>query len=141
MKQITLTIIMCCLFSVGTAWGNDIKTNSPTAITAEPGEKAYTPYPNRETAVKMLYDKRTDHKYVKTGENSYSEFSQKGKYLKTVASDLPLLVNSSGVHPITSDTFILYKKGGCLDKGYTLLPASQKHPAGCQSVKILVALD
>ena len=141
MKQATLIIIMCCLFSVGSAWGNYTKNNSPTATTVEPGERAYPCYPNRETTVKMLYDKRTGHKYIKTGENSYSEYSQKGKYLKSVPSDLPLLANSSGIHPITPDTFILYRKGGCLDKEYTLLPGVKDHPAGCQSVKVLVALD
>lgn len=141
MKQMTLIMIVCCLFSIGSAWGNDTKINSLTAVTAEPGGGTYTCDPNRETTAKMFYDSRTGHKYIKTDENSYSEFSQKGEYIKTVPSDLPLLVHSKGIHPITPDTFILYKKGGCLDKEYTLVSGLKDHPAGCQSVKVLIALD
>lgn len=134
MKHLSVIIIVCCLCSGGIAWGNDTKAYPIKSVAAETGEGVSASPP-------MYLDTRTGHKYIRMDENSYAEYSKRGKYLKTVPSNLPVLVNNTGIHPITESTYILYKKGGCGNKEYTLVSGRKNHPEGCQHVKVLVALD
>ena len=96
MKQIILSLVVCSIFLAGSALAYDLEANKGTGING--------PMPP------MYFDSRTGHKYVKSDDNSYDEFSKKGKFLKTVPADLPLLVSGKKVYPITEDFFILYKK-------------------------------
>jgi hypothetical protein len=143
MKHLTLILTVCYLFSGATAWGNDTKTYSLTTVAAAPVMQNVSQYSANDPAAtsQMYFDTRTGHKYIKTEVNSYAEYSKKGKYLKTVPSNLPLLVNNRGIHPITQKTFILYKKGRGEKKGFLLRPGSQEHPAGCECVSALVSVE
>ncbi|WP_300458412.1 hypothetical protein [Desulfobacula sp.] len=143
MKHLTLILTVCYLFSGAIAWGNDTKTYSLTTVAAAPVMESIFQYSTNDPAAasQMYFDTRTGHKYVKNGANSYAEYSKRGRYLKTVPSNLPLLVNNSCIHPITQQTFILYKKGGGEKKEFVLHPGSQKHPSGYECVDALVSLE
>jgi hypothetical protein len=87
------------------------------------------------------FDSATGHRYVKTGEDTYAEYSKKGCFLKTVPSDLPLLTKSRNIHPISKDNYIVYQRiqNGKMD--CMALPGSQKHPEGWKADKALVSLN
>lgn len=180
MKHLIMSLIICCALTIGPAMGNDLGTEKSTGIKvsgpsmyfdSRTGHKyvkvddnAYNEYskkgkylktvpadlpvlvnynhvyPITETAF-MLLDSRTGHKYVKKGEDSYAEFSKKGKYLKTVPADLPLLINSNHIYPVTEGTYIFYTNNSTGKDGMTVLPELHKHPNGYKSLKMLVALD
>jgi hypothetical protein len=87
------------------------------------------------------FDAATGHRYVKTGEDTYAEYSKKGRFLKTVPSDLPLLTKSRNIHPITQDNYIVYQKRQDGKMDCMALPGSQKHPEGWEADKALVSLN
>ena len=180
MKQLTLSLLICSLLAMGNAWASDVESREQTKVNypesymlfdsrtghkyIQNGENSYDEYSKRGKYLKtvradlpllvkskhvyptteatyMLFDSRTGHRYIKKSKNSYSEFSKKGKYLKTVRADLPLLVKGRHIHPITERTFILYKKEGAGKNEYTVLPGTARHPNGCKSLKMLVAIE
>ncbi len=87
------------------------------------------------------FDAFTGHKYIKVDNNTYAEYSQKGKFLKNVPSDLPLLVKSSNIYPIPNNGYILYEKASCGISEHKSLSKDTDHPKGWKAKKILVSLN
>ncbi len=77
------------------------------------------------------YDFRTGHKYYKNSDNTYSEYSKKGKMLRaTVPNNLPLLISGKSIVDLNDQSYILYEKklnGQIIQK---TLNAKAEHPNG-----------
>jgi hypothetical protein len=82
----------------------------------------------------------TMHRYIKNSDSSYDEYTRKGKFLKTVPADLPLLLERSHVVPVQNNCYFLYVKKRLSDKDQfmVLKPASETHPEGWVLEKALV---
>lgn len=78
---------------------------------------------------------------MKIDNNTYAEYSQKGIFLKNVPSDLPLLIESSNIHPIPNDGYVLYEKASFGEVEYKFLLKKISHPKGWKAKKILVSLN
>lgn len=87
------------------------------------------------------FDAYTGHKYIKIDVNTYAEYSKRGEFIKNVSSDLPLLTKSSNIHPITSDSFILYERLSQGSSNQQLLPGQKNHPDGWKATKLFVAIN
>lgn len=103
---------------------------------------AYHAYGNRQhrATAHEYFDTVTGHRYYKTGDETYAEFTRKGVFLKTVPSDLPLLTKSRHIQPITKDNYILYQKIVQGKKVYLALPGKETHPKGWKADKALISL-
>lgn len=101
---------------------------------------AYTPDTNlaREDA---YFDTVTGHRYIKQNDQTYAEYTRKGEFLKTVASDMPLLLDRRHVIPVSGNNFILYEKYVGGKTAYLSLPGHETHPEGWKACKILTALN
>ena len=104
---------------------------------------AYHPYTkdmSRCTA-KEYIDTGTGYRYIRKGPDSYAEYSKRGKYLRDVADDLPLLTRSLRVMPIDyRSCYVLYEKYMDGQKVYLSLPATEEHPKnGWEAEKVLTA--
>ncbi len=87
------------------------------------------------------FDSATGHTYERLDNFTYAEFSKKGKFLKKVPSNLPLLLKSPSVHSVPVNSFILYEKGFCGKPEQKLLPKNMDHPKGWMAKKIFVAIN
>jgi len=87
------------------------------------------------------FDSATGHTYERLDNFTYAEFSKKGKFLKKVPSNLPLLLKSPNVYPVPDNSFVLYEKGSCGKPEQKLLPKNNDHPKGWMAKKILVAIN
>ena len=127
MRPFILTLILCSVFLVGNAMAGDLVGSKDSGINCPKPE--------------MYFDSRTGHKYIKQDDNCYKEYSKRGEYLKTVRADLPLLVNSKNVHPVSKNCYLLYQKAGCSKDEFVVLPSTASHPDGCRLMRLLVALE
>ncbi len=92
-----------------------------------------------EATADQYFDKITKHRYVKNIDGTYGEYNKKGEYFRTVPADLPHLVKSRYVIPITDACYLLYSKKNHLEpKGCIALRAGEAHPDGCYLEKALV---
>ena len=105
-------------------------------------QTAYHAYGNlqHKATAQEYFDTVTGHRYYRTGAETYAEFTQKGAFLKTVPSDLPLLTKSRHIQPITKDNYILYQKIVQGKKIYLALPGKEAHPKGWKADKALISL-
>ncbi len=103
----------------------------------------HLPYSKAENCVagKSYFDTLTGHRYIKRDDKTYAEYTKKGVFLKTIASDQPLLNRSRNIHLISQDSYILYKKYCDGKTDYLSLPGSEAHPKGWKADKILVSLN
>ncbi|MCD4722555.1 MAG: hypothetical protein K8S13_22265 [Desulfobacula sp.] len=103
----------------------------------------HLPYTKLEPCVtgNGYFDTLTGHRYIKKDDNTYTEYTKKGKFLKTVASDQPLLNKRRSVYPITRDSYVLYEKFSDGKIIYLSLPGLEAHPKGWKANKILVSLN
>lgn len=74
------------------------------------------------------FDTLTGHRYLKRNDKTYAEYTKKGVFLKTIASDQPLLNKSRNIHLITHDSYILYEKCSNGKINYLSLPGFEAHP-------------
>ncbi len=109
MKQIVLCIAFLVMLGVASGW----------------------------VAEASYFDARTGHRYIRYGSDTYAEFSRKGRFLKLVPADLPLLVHGSSIHPITDECYVVYER--CLEGKmvYQPIPATDPHPEGWKAQKLL----
>ncbi|MCP3943817.1 MAG: hypothetical protein GY710_20380 [Desulfobacteraceae bacterium] len=80
---------------------------------------------------KSYFDTTTGHRYIKNSDNTYNEYSQKGKLLRTdVLNTQPHLSESDRIAEINQDHYMMYEqhKNGELTR--QILPASISHPEG-----------
>ena len=103
----------------------------------------HLPYSKLENCVNGngYFDTLTGHRYIKRDDKTYAEYTKKGVFLKTIASDQPLLNKSRNVHLITHDSYILYKKCCAGKTDYLSLPGFEAHPKGWKADKILISLN
>ncbi len=90
---------------------------------------------------KVYFDASTGHKYIKIDVNTYAEYSKRGKYLKNVPSDLPLLIHRSNILHITDESYILYEKTSNGSLNQKLIKGHNSHPEGWNAKKLLVSLN
>ncbi len=90
----------------------------------------------------IYVDLATMHRYIKNPDGTYCEYDRKGKLLKTVSSELPLLTGRPHVTPLTSHCYLLYvkKQKSGPDHPVTVKPAKDPHPEGWFLEKALVDL-
>lgn len=128
MKRQGVLMVIIILVMAATGWCGDktkILTSADTPVAIADG----------------YFDSATGHRYYKTGTGTYSEYSQKGRFLKTVPSDQPLLVTGKNIHPITQEVYILYQRTAGGKNDYLALPGCEKHPEGWKAENALVSLD
>ena len=93
---------------------------------------------NSKIDCEAYFDSATGHKYVKNSNHTYSEYSKKGKLLKTsVPCNQPNLSKGKNIQPIELGCYILYGKNHYSKKDQMVLPADNKHPDGWVSKKLL----
>lgn len=96
----------------------------------------------QNTATEDIYvDLATMHRYIKNPDGTYCEYDRRGKLLKTVSSQLPLLTKRPHVIPVNSHCYLLYVKD-LLDPKHpvTIKPAAEPHPDGWILERALVDL-
>ncbi|WP_022665054.1 hypothetical protein [Desulfospira joergensenii] len=87
------------------------------------------------------FDIATGHKYIKNTDNTYMEYSRKGKLLRNdVPNTLPLLTRGRYIREIRGDAYLVYEKSGNPRKQQQILPASSRHPRGWQCKDMLVTV-
>ena len=111
-KIITIAAILCLsLFSIcAIAWAG----GSGSRVTGE-----------------TYFDLATGHRYIKNSDSTYTEFSKRGKILRSdVPNSLPLLVSGRHMVELTSDHYLIYERKGAEGLTQRLLPADAPHPNG-----------
>jgi hypothetical protein len=77
------------------------------------------------------FDIATGHKYIKNKDTTYSEYSKRGKLLRSnVPNSLPLLISGKSIIEVTPKHYLVYEKHQNNDVAQKVLPASSKHPSG-----------
>ncbi len=110
-KTIYFLTIFISLTLVGSALAGDSNTKKATA-------DAY-------------YDIATGHKYIKNQDETYSEYSKRGKLLRAdVPNTKTLLVSGKYVREVTKDHYLVYEKTQNNETAQKILPASNNHPKG-----------
>jgi len=141
MKKLTiLTIIAGLLISVN-GWCTDMgsysvslaSVNSSKMLVKTNSTKTFS----RQVIADGYFDSRTGHRYFRNESGSYDEFNKKGEYFKTVPADLPLLVKSLNIHPIISDSYIIYQRKVDGLNLQMVLSADQEHPKNWKAVTVL----
>ncbi len=85
------------------------------------------------------FDTATGHKYIKNSDSTYSEYSQKGKLLRSnVANTQPNLASGRNIIEIDDAHLIVYEKQHNDIVVQQVLPASNHHPQGWRS-KLVVS--
>ncbi len=87
------------------------------------------------------FDVATGHKYVTNQDNTYTEFSKKGKMLrKDVPNNRPLLVSGKYIRPMDPGCYLVYEKGGGNRMERKILLSSRDHPKDWRCRKLLFSL-
>lgn len=91
------------------------------------------------TVLDRYYDVATGHQYIRNQDETFSEYSRKGRLLKSsVPNTLPLLVRGKHIRPIDENSYIMYRCYKSNDFSTMVLPASQTHPMnGWRCFKLL----
>jgi len=77
------------------------------------------------------FDIATGHKYIRNPDTTYSEYSKRGKLLRSdVPNTIPLLISGKYVHEVTKAHYLVYEKNKYNDASQKILPASSSHPEG-----------
>ncbi|THB78226.1 MAG: hypothetical protein D3926_13730 [Desulfobacteraceae bacterium] len=88
------------------------------------------------------FDTATGHKYLRNQDNTYTEFSRRGKVLKTsVPNTLPLLVSGRNIIELNKDSYLVYEKGFSSKTEQQVLPSWEKHPDNWQCKDVLFTAD
>ncbi len=88
------------------------------------------------------FDIATGHKYIKNPDTTYSEYSKRGKLLRSdVPNTIPLLVSGKYVHEVTKEHYLVYEKNQYTDTSQKILPASSRHPEGWQCRQMVSAVQ
>ena len=129
-KVMVIFWAMTLVLFTAAAWGDGLETNA--ADKSNPGIASSD----------MYVDLATMHRYVKNQNGTYSEYTRKGKFVKTVPADLPLLSSRDHVVPVTDDCYLLYVNRQRADSDDTMVlrPVSSPHPSGWLLEKALVDL-
>lgn len=91
---------------------------------------------------KIYYDFKTKHKYVENKDDTFSEYSQKGKLLKKIPRNSKVLKDHPYVLPISNDTQLLYtKNNGQGDLNLIVQCADKPHPEGWFLKKALLPIE
>ncbi len=84
------------------------------------------------------FDIATGHKYIKNTDNTYSEYSKRGKLLRSdVPNTLPLRVSGKYIHEVTPNHYLVYEKQSYNDLAQKILPGTSLHPDGWQCKKLM----
>jgi len=87
------------------------------------------------------FDMATGHQYIKNSDNSYSEYSQRGKLLRTdVPNTQPHLSKSKYITEMDLDSYLVYEKNIAEETVQRILPAADKHPEGWKCKQIVSAV-
>lgn len=87
------------------------------------------------------YDTATHHKYVRNPDDTYTEYSKKGKLLRSnVPNHLPLLTSGRYIYDLKPGDFMVYEKREKGKRRQQILPATQVHPAGWYAQGSLTAI-
>ena len=87
----------------------------------------------------VYFDTATGHKYIKNSNATYSEYSQKGKLLRSnVANTQPNLSTGQNIIEIDDAHFMVYEKKQNDMVVQQVLPVSNSHPQGWRS-KLVVS--
>ncbi|NOX33442.1 MAG: hypothetical protein GXP56_06855 [Deltaproteobacteria bacterium] len=95
----------------------------------------------RSIATKAAYfDIATGHKYIKNSDNTYAEYSRKGKLLRRgVPNNLPLLISGRYIREMVSGSYLVYEKMEQNKIERQILPMSSKHPKSWRCKEILMS--
>lgn len=87
---------------------------------------------NHTTATgKAYFDMATGHKYIQNSDNTYTEYSKKGKLLRNdVPNTQPLLTRGKYITELKADHYLVYEKNQNNIVAQQVLPATSKHPEG-----------
>ncbi len=84
------------------------------------------------------FDMATGHQYIKNSENTYAEYSQRGKLLRTdVPNTQPHLAKSKYITEMDHQSYLVYEKNITGGTNQQILPASSKHPEGWRCRQIV----
>jgi len=91
------------------------------------------------TVFERYYDMATGHQYIRNQDGTFSEYSRKGRLLKSsVPNTLPLLVRGKHIRSIDENSYIMYQRYKNNDFSTMVQPASQPHPMnGWRCFKLL----
>lgn len=101
------------------------------------GEEALTPVVTHDA----YFDVATGHKYIKNQDNTYTEFSKKGKLLrKDVPNNHSLLVSGKYIRPMDPCCYLVYEKAGGNRMERKILQASMGHPKEWRCQELLLSV-
>lgn len=84
------------------------------------------------------FDIATGHKYIKNPNATYSEYSKRGKLLRSdVPNTMPLLVSGKYIREMKQEHYLVYEKQLYNEVSQKVLPASSRHPEGWQCKQIV----
>lgn len=118
---LSMCIIALSAVAIGPSFGGD--TGQPIASGAS------------------YFDTATGHKYIKNSNATYSEYSQKGKLLKSsVSNTQPNLASGQHVIEVDQAHFMVYEKKQNNMVVQQVMPVSNNHPQGWRSKQVVSAV-
>ncbi len=88
------------------------------------------------------YDTATGHKYVKNPDETYTEFTKKGKlFRESVPNHLALLTTNKYIRDLEESCYLLYGRTVNRQPEIMVLPSTQEHPEGWKCKKMLITME